>query len=354
MTMTPRERVEAVLLGRGPDHVPFTVYECMLPQCEVERRLRNDGLCIMNRRYPGYTSSTPNCTVESHTFTDPNTGKGLVRTITHTPAGDLEEVREPAGFTSWRQKLPFGGPADYDKLIALAEDTMYEVDFAQVENARAWLGDDVFLRGGMGYCPLQAIIYNYLGVETFCIEWAERRDEVLRLHQALTERNRRLYQVLADGPHWLVQYGGNISPEIIGRERFRDYVLPAYNELAEMLHERGKLLLVHLDGNCGPLKDMIGESGIDVVEAFTPSPDTDMTLAQAREAWPEKVLWTNFPSSVHLSDDQTVYETTCRLIEEDGGARKLLIGITEDVPEHRWQGSFQAINRACREHGRYG
>jgi hypothetical protein len=350
--MTPRQRVEAALLGEGPDHVPFTVYECMLPQCAVERRLRNDGLCIVNRGYSGVTQVSPNCTRESYTFTDPGSGRTLTRTVIHTPRGDLTELREPAGFTSWAREHLFQGPQDYPKLIALAEDTQYEPDYESVEKARAWLGDDVFLRGGMGYSPLQAIIYDYMGVETFAIEWAERRDELMRLYDALTERNRRCYRVLADAPHLVCQYGGNVSPEVVGRERFEKYILPHYNELAEMLHARGKMLLVHLDANCGLLKDLIGSSGIDIIEAFTPAPDTDMTLAEARAAWPDKVIWVNFPSSVHLESAEAIYETTCRLIDQDGGSQKLLIGITEDVPQHRWQESFLAINRAVREHGR--
>ena len=40
MRMTPRERVEAVLLGTGPDQVPFTTYQYMVPPSETERRLR--------------------------------------------------------------------------------------------------------------------------------------------------------------------------------------------------------------------------------------------------------------------------------------------------------------------------
>jgi hypothetical protein len=352
--MTPRERVEAVLLGRGPDRVPFTVYECMLPQCAVERQLRNDGLCIMNRQHSGYYSVTPNCPSETHTYADPHTGKTLSKTVTHTPKGDLVSVSEPAGFTSWRHELPFRGPGDYAKLIALADDTQFVPNYDTVARAQAWLGDDVFLRGGVGgYSPLQALIYSYIGVEQFAIEWAERRDDLMKLYDALTERNRRCYKVIADGPHWLLQYGGNVSPEIVGRERFEKYIVNHYNELGEMLHKRGKMLLVHLDANCALLSDLIASSEIDVIEAFTPAPDTDMSIAQARAAWPEKIIWANFPSSVHLSSDEVVYETACRMIEEDGGSRKLLIGITEDVPQHRWQGSFQAINRACVERGGY-
>jgi len=353
--MTPVQRVEAVLDGQPHDHVPFTVYEYKLPQCAVERCLRNEGLCIMDRRYVGYETVTPNCQTTSCTYTDETTGKTLVRQVIHTPLGDLTSLSEPADFTSWRHELPFKGPEDYARLRFLAADTQFRPAYETVVRARERLGEDVYLRGGMpGYSPLQAIIYSYMGVERFCEEWAERRDEVLKLYAALHERDRRVYRILAESPHKVVQYCGNISPEIVGRQRFEEYILPHYEELAEELHQRGKLLLVHLDGNCGLLADLIGGSGIDIVEAFTPAPDTDMTLAQARAAWGEKVLWINFPSSVHLASDEEVYAKTQDLLAEEGGSGRLIVGITEDVPEHRWQGSFLAINRALQDAAREG
>ena len=60
--MTPRERVDAALRNEMPDWVPFTVYECMLPTSETERRLRDDGLCIVvphRRLQHGAATSAP-------------------------------------------------------------------------------------------------------------------------------------------------------------------------------------------------------------------------------------------------------------------------------------------------------
>ena len=353
MPISPRERVEAVLRGQGADQVPFTCYESKLPQCAVERKLRNDGLCIMNRMYPGFSTATPNCKYKSISYSDPDTGKGLVKGIVETPLGELTTLTEPAGFTSWHHERMFKSPEDYARIIALVNDTQYSPAYDTVAKAQAWLGDDVFLRGGIGYEPLQAIIYSYMGVDTFSIEWADRRDEVMRLHDAIVEMNRRAYKVAADSPHLVIQYGGNVSPEIVGRKRFEELIVPQYNELGEMLHARGKLLLVHLDANCGPLKEAIADSAIDIVEAFTPAPDTDMSVADARVAWPDKVLWINFPSSVHLSSESVIYETARQIIADDAGAQKLLIGITEDVPADRWQMSFQTIARAIQDFGRF-
>jgi hypothetical protein len=350
MQISPRQRVELVLAGGKPDHVPFTVYEYKLPQCAVERQLRNDGLCIMNRRYVGYRTLAPHCKTETHSYTDEKTGKGMVRTVTRTPKGEFSTLSEPADFTSWRHELPFKGPEDYAALIFQAQDTQFEADYDSVLKAQAWLGEDVYLRGGMpGYSPLQGLIYTYMGVETFVTEWMERRDELMKLYDALHEKNRRCYRILAESPHQVIQYGGNVSPEIVGKERFQQYILPHYQELAEELHGHSKQLLVHLDANCGILAQDIADSGIDIVEAFTPAPDTDMTLAEARAAWPDKVLWINFPSSVHLSSAEVIRETTLDLIAQNGEADRFLIGITEDVPEDRWQESFLTISEAVRE-----
>ena len=73
-----------------------------------------------------------------------------------------------------------------------------------------------------------------------------------------------------------------------------------------------------------------------------------MTMKEAKEAWPDKVLWINYPSSVHLQSIKAIKETTHRLIE-DAGTEGLIIGITEDVPMERWQDNFLAIMAAIEE-----
>jgi hypothetical protein len=191
-----------------------------------------------------------------------------------------------------------------------------------------------------------------MGLEQFSVEWAERRDQLLRLYDALTEDRRKIYPIVAESPALIANYGGNVSPEVMGRERFERYILPHYNEAAEILHAHGKLLGVHFDANTRLLAPGIARSKIDYVEAFTPAPGSDMTLAEAREAWPDKILWINFPSPVHLQPVTVVEETARRLLREAAPGDRFLMGITEDVPSDRWRENFLAISRILRTEGR--
>jgi hypothetical protein len=109
------------------------------------------------------------------------------------------------------------------------------------------------------------------------------------------------------------------------------------------MHRHGKLIGCHFDANCRLLAKAIAGTGLDYIEAFTPAPDTDMTLAEARAAWPDKALWLNYPSSVHLRSDAAVEQATVDLVSELPTVDGLIIGITENIPPDRWQGSCRAI-----------
>ncbi|HPT97238.1 MAG TPA: uroporphyrinogen decarboxylase family protein [Armatimonadota bacterium] len=348
--MTPRARVEAALRGEMPDKVPFTVYESKIPQCAVERQLRNEGLCIVVRTVPVVNTITPNVTVESHIFTQD--GVRYTRTIYHTPVGDLSTLTRPAGFTSWHVEKIFKTPEDYKPLLFLIQDRQFLPNYAAFERAQADFGEDGFFRGAVGSTPLHEIMVSMMGVETFAIEWVERRDEIMKLYDALVEKLRSLYPLLADSPALAFNYGGNETADVMGRERFEKYVAPHYDEAAEVLHKKGKLLGAHLDGNNRVWADIVARSGLDYIEAFTPAPDTDMSMADAREVWADKVLWINYPSSVHLASIETIEETTRQILRDAAPGDRLLVGITEDVPENRWRENFLAISRVLDTDGR--
>jgi hypothetical protein len=351
--MTPRERVEAALYGKELDKVPFTSYRCFLPQCYAERTLRNQGLCLLPvGPDPGGTRTiTPNCPTETLRYGDPASGHTMVRVTIHTPKGDLVSRSTDLGFTTWTHERMFKGPEDYAKVLAFVDDMRFEMNSEFTDDKLALLVDDFFIMPWVGFSPLLDLINTWMRIETFAVEWAERRDEMMRLYAALLERDRRMFRVLAESSLPVVDYCGNISPQIVGRERCRDLVFPVYEEMAEVLHRSGKLLAVHLDADCGPIAKLVADSPIDIVEAFTPAPDTDMTVAEARKAWPEKVLWVNFPSSLHLASQEVIYETTRRIIAENGSTRKLLIGITEDMPPDRWQQNMLTISEAIADSG---
>ena len=56
---TPRQRVEAALLGQLADHVPFTMDFNEFFLCPEERELRNGGMCVVEQRVPVYLERNP-------------------------------------------------------------------------------------------------------------------------------------------------------------------------------------------------------------------------------------------------------------------------------------------------------
>jgi len=341
-TYTPRQRVETVLRQEVPDKTPLTMYQNMVPQCAVERQLRNDGLCIV-RGCGVVTTTRPNVATETRRYAE--NGQDRVRTIHHTPVGDLTTVDQPAAFTSWKLERLFKSPDDYKTLLFMVKDQRHEPNYEAFVKAERAFGEDAILRAGIGLTPLHEIMIHWMGHEAFAIEWAERRDEVLKLYDAMVEQQRRIYPLVAASPALHANYGGNEVPEVMGLQRFEQYVVPLYNEAAEVFHRHGKLVGAHLDGNNRLWAKAVAASGLDYVEAFTPAPDTDMSVADALGAWPGKVLWINFPSSLHLASIEKIEETTREIIRQAAPGNRLIIGITEDIPEDRWQANMLAIAR---------
>jgi len=349
--VTPRQRVVRALKGGHADKVPFTMYENKVAPCAAEREMRNRGLCIVYRQVPAFKSRRPNVT--SHQEIRSVDGREQVRTFVETPAGNLTRLTEPAGFTKWHREKLFKGPEDYPALLFYIQDEQYEPNYEAFATAQRDFGDDAICRASFGLEPLQELISGGLmDMQTFCMEWMDRRDEVLKLYEAIVQKRREVYPLVARSPAWIANYGGNVPPEIVSPQMFEEYYLPHYNEAAEVMHAHGKLIGCHFDANCRQLADGIARTKLDYIEAFTPAPSTDMTLAEARRAWPGKVLWINFPSVLHLKSDPEVEAATVALLEELDSIDGLIMSITEDIPPDRWRDSCRAIMDGLDRHAR--
>ncbi|MCK4283404.1 MAG: hypothetical protein KAX44_03730 [Candidatus Brocadiae bacterium] len=349
--MTPRQLVERALRGGHGPRVPFTIYECMIPQCSAERAMRNRGLCIVERRVPVFHTHRPNVKVSERSYWEDD--KRFTRAVYETPVGTVSTLGEHADFTVWRHEKMFKTPDDYRPILFMIQDERYAPNYEAFALAERQAGEDIIFRAGLGLEPLQALVSGvFMDMQDFCVQWMDNRDEILKVYGAIVENRRKAYRLVAESPALHANYGGNVVPEVIGLEAFRDYYVPHYDEAAEVMHEHGKLIGCHFDANCRLLADAIAGTELDYVEAFTPAPDTDMTLGEARAAWPDKALWLNFPSSIHIKPDAEVEAAMVAMLNELDGVDGLLVGITEDMPPERWRDSCTAIMDGLDRHAR--
>lgn len=352
--MNCAKRLEAIFDGEMVDKVPFALKGWRIPKCEMEETLRKEGMCILDSAGV-YSSASPNVKSEGQTFE--KDGMVYNRTIIKTPKGDLSSSTKRVSApriegTAWRDEMMFKSPDDYEAIEFMMRDRKYSPSYEGFLKAQEKSGGQAFFKTSAPGSPLHTIMYQIMGIETFSIEWAERRERVIALHDAMAENEHEIYNIVAKSPAKVVQCGGNYSPEVLGKERFMDYVLPHWEKVAAIFHEEGKMLGCHLDANNKLWAEEVGTSGLDWIEAFTPDPDTDMTVAEARKVWAGKVFFINFPSSVHLQKASVIAETTRQILKEAAPGDRFVIGITENVPENRWRESFYTILKTVNEFGK--
>ena len=156
-------------------------------------------------------------------------------------------------------------------------------------------------------------------------------------------------EIAARSPAEFVDFPDNITAPMIGEERFREFCVPFYDELAEMLGDRP--VYVHMDGDLKGLWKAIGQCKVRGIDSLSPPPDNDTSAGEAVSMWPEMRVWVNFPSSVHLKAAGEIYDQAGQILHQAGHTGRLQIQISENVPRGAWRKSFPQIVRAIEDFG---
>ena len=357
-------RINAVLHGEPPDQVPFAPYDNLMPRGEFSRELRNRGMGLCLRPSTVW-SEMPNVSVETRTEGD------CQITIYHTPEGDVSSRSQGhAGRISDNHALEteglINGIADYDPVIFMIEDTQFHSDPDVYHNAVRDVGRDGIVRDwGLDFeaPPYGATRLYYgsvYGLDNWVYAQHDHPDHFARLVEAQTRRDERRMELVADSPAEFIAFGwmeGLWSPA-----QFRKYELPFYQKWVSYLQSKGKICVMHCDAtkNVSAFTELIAETGIDVVEAFTPDPVGDLTLRQVRQAWGRDiVIWVNFPETVFWSGAEETYRYMTELLKSDAPGDRLVIGFTEmgvwgatnDETERCFKEGTLAVMDAIEEHG---
>jgi len=293
-----------------------------------EREMRNRGVGLEVGCSTVF-SRQPNVSIER------KEQEHLRTTIYHTPVRDVSTVmainlsRTVGSGGSWQKKWMIENVNDYAPVIFMIEDTVFYPFNENYYGLVRSLGEDgiPYERGGL--VPPYDESVHFLGLIRWSYEQVDHPDQFTNLLKALERRVERKLPLVINSPAKLVNVGSIAGS--YGPKGFKRYMLPFYKKYIPLLHKAGKICALHAhNSNLRAFKELISQSGVDVVEAFTPPPVGDLSIAEAREAWgPETIIWVNFPETIFYQGKEQTKKYTIDLLRNDPSRDSLVIGFTE-------------------------
>jgi len=352
-----RERILAILNGEKPDRVPFMPFSELMPDSGFVQGLRSRGMGFITH------CSSVQSDIKDIEITE-KVSNGKLTITYHTPAGDVsalydKNIEKITGNSLGVQiEHVIKDVKDYEAAIYIIDHTIYNVNTDEYYNIDKELGND-----GITHCwtdepPYMGAQYC-LGLENWSYHQFDYPEEFQMLLNALDRKQERMLTLLLDCPDNIINLGnlaGNFGPP-----QYEKYMLPYYEKYVPQFKKRGKITTIHADAsNLNEHKELLLKTGIDVVEAFTPPPFGNLSLADARKAWGEKTtIWINFPESVFYNGYEATRKYTVELLKSDPCPNKFvsltemgLLGLNENN-ERMFQDGIKAIMDAIDETGIY-
>jgi len=334
--MTRRERILAASRKKLVDRMPFFHNWRHSQQGWAERECRNRGMGLSWAR-PSYVFTWHGVDM-TETYETYTTGAQTLRRTFRTPVGTISQVeKREAGveqwhaLRSWRDVTPWQteraikGPDDYKVLKYMYENLEITADYFPLEQAKDWLGDDGFVWDWVPHSGIQLLMIDWVGSEggRFFVHHVRYPDLVEELYQAISKAYEPLWEIAAASPADFFLLAENIDAILVNPRLFRKYFMPEWEKCCAALHSGGKLVGVHCDGRMAPLKDLIPQTSIDVVEALHAPPMGDLPIGDALRLWPEKIVWTGFPGSVYALGPRETKRQALSMLREVGTGERL-------------------------------
>ncbi len=368
--MTPRERVQAVFQGRQPDQVPLMLdlshwykknrgapfdlagYSAVEQGLvDLHKEVGAVAYCEMGAFYSLY-SDDPEVRLETET-----TG-GVFTTRLATPLGTLHEERvfNPISYSYGIRKHLLSSPDDFPIVEYLMKRLQCRPKWDYYRQWQQALGEWGYPYAQLPYSGSGYLIARHFGVEKTVYALLDEPEKVKSVVKSINACNLRILDAILDGPFETLIISDNYDSNVQTKAFFDAYVRDHYAEVARRLHERGKTLAVHVDGeSCGALK-WLAECGVDCADALTPCPMFRQTPEQMRaEAGPNLILSGGIPATVFgpgATDDQFV-DCVRRWLELRLASPRLIMAAGDQVPTEAPLYRIAMLAELVAEHGRY-
>ena len=206
------------------------------------------------------------------------------------------EAMLAAGARAYISKHPITRDDDYAVVEYIIEKTEVIPEFERIYAQQNAFGGDGFVVPSIERIPFQQLLIDYLDTSEFFFALHDNPVKIGRLLTLLDERVSYVMDLVSGLEAPYVEIGDNVDGMMTNPRLFEQYCMEPYQRYSDMAHSQGKKIGSHMDGNLKPILHQLTESGLDVIESFSPAPLTPCTVKEAMGVWGEKPLvWGGIP-----------------------------------------------------------
>ena len=182
--------------------------------------------------------------------------------------------------------------------------------------------------------PLSALCYEWAGVQDLVYLLLDCEDKVLRALDLMEEQEQVVIGALCDLGPPLVHFPDNLSSDNL-TSYYDEHMRDRHQRRLAKLHAAGTRCAVHLDGTVAGLLPKLVASGFDAIEALTPHPAGDLTVAEMQDVAGDDrvILWGGAPGAMFAPpyswDDM---EQHVEDLLATWGQRPFILGVADQVP----------------------
>jgi len=207
-----------------------------------------------------------------------------------TPDGELTRVSLLAADGSWAPHEHFvKTAADLDVMRRVVRATRFVPHYERIEATLRTLGDQGWGDVVIMRSPFGKLVHEYMGFDRVVYGLADDPDNLIEFMALQEEKDLEYVRLAAQAPARLAILSDHADENLISPPQYERYCLPYYAKMNAILHQAGKFVSTHLDGNFKGFFPLLERTGFDLLDGCTPAPMFNYQVEELAAALPDKM-----------------------------------------------------------------
>ncbi|MGC9326872.1 MAG: uroporphyrinogen decarboxylase family protein, partial [Candidatus Hinthialibacter sp.] len=243
-----------------------------------------------------------------------------------TPLGELHQIRTLAADGSFCITEHFAKTIhDLDILLWAAQHTTSLVRRDRIQKALDALDGFGVADIPAGRSPFGTFIHDAMGLFQGIYALHDETQAVERFLDGMREPFLDTIRAAAETQARIVIISDHADEHLIAPPLFQKYCMPIYKEACAILHQAGKIVSTHVDGNIRRLLTLLPHTGIDLLDGCTPAPMSNYEVDRLSHYLGNRLYaYCGIPSSLFMTHrpDEEIIQWADK-IEREGRGRMI-------------------------------